>query len=166
MRTYYKNDVLMITDEKKKSITKQSKLIIKNRKTLLKSKLNDDVINIIIVFLYGDKSDKEAFETKFMYFQYVYILRYNIKFCYRNQKENHYLIGDNAKNQCLECKKYCCDDCYKQCYKWKKYYCEDCRYCLEVWDKFLCNNCVVLLEENYDECLKKCKLFNFCNERI
>ena len=116
MRTYYKNDVLMITDEKKKSITKQSKLIIKNRKTLLKSKLNDDVINIIIVFLYGDKKD---FETKFMYYQYVYILRYDIRFCHRNQKENHYLIGDNAENKCMECKKHFCDDCYKYS-GWKK----------------------------------------------
>ena len=110
MRTYYKNDVLMITDEKRKVITKHSKLIIKNRKTLLKSKLNDDVINIIIVFLYGDKKD---FETKFMYYQYVYILRYDIRFCHRNQKENHYLIGDNAENKCMECKKHFCDDCYK-----------------------------------------------------
>ena len=126
MRTYYKNDVLMITDERKNIITKQSKLIIKNRKTLLKSKLNDDVINIIIVFLYGDKTDKEAFETKFMYFQSVYILRYYIQFCHRNQEETHNLIGENAKNKCIECQDYCCNICFKACYYCKRRLCESC----------------------------------------
>ena len=145
MRTYYKNDVLMITDEKKKSITKQSKLIIKNRKTLLKLKLNDDVINIIIVFLYGDN---KAFETKFMYSQYVYIIQYNIKFCNRNQKLNHFLNGENSKNKCSECKKYYCDDCYANCFR-----------CL----KLLCDNCLKIQTPNYLELLNNPNIY--CNPK-
>ena len=157
MRTYYKNDVLMITEEKKKIITRQSKLIIQNRKTLLKSKLNNDVINIIIVFLYGDKNDREAFETKFMYFQYIYILRYNIKFCYRNQEQNHYLIGDNSKIKYVGCKNYCCNS-YNICF-------EVCKRC----ERNICRNCAIMVgSHTYDDTISRCEttIFYNCKECI